>query len=97
MSKSESNFTPALWVNRSDGHITEFRTGRLVATVSKEPRINGDWKANAHLIKAAPEMYEALERMRNELDDVLNTEGNAEVQEMVDFVDAALKKARGEI
>jgi len=53
--------------------------------------------ANAHLIAAAPDMYEALEFVRGFIEDYfVGDEDSGEPQEALRVVNKALKKARGE-
>lgn len=67
------------------------------------PRLpKGSQTANAQLIAAAPELYEALEDLMSAMDDVLYNADRvpdcivAVAQDEMDKAKAALKKARGE-
>ena len=53
-------------------------------------------RANAHLIAAAPELYEALEEMSSCLSDIISGNDWGAVEEYLDDARAALAKARGE-
>lgn len=56
-------------------------------------------EANAHLIAAAPDLYEALEQARDtilELINARNSEAEGSDEDWVGGINAALSKARGE-
>ena len=105
MSKTE--FTPGPWVS-SAGHIYKTgKDGANIAAVS-EPRAEthvgytpvrlgskdaDEAFANAHLIAAAPELYEALDELTNYSGGASNALEDPYVMERVE---AALSKARGE-
>jgi hypothetical protein len=68
-----------------------------------EHRRNGTdpWAANAHLIAAAPSLYEALKAARFYVNEcrfsgALTEKGHSECAEVLANLDAALAKARGE-
>lgn len=85
----EAKFTPGPWRVRfgNIGHVAA-ENGALVA---KCQRLTGlcNLQANAHLIAAAPELYEALERVIKIIDDSSWCLKLTEER-------AALAKARGE-
>lgn len=86
---SEAKFTKGEWKIQDDGHgmigvILKKGLGILIGRKSKETQ------ANAHLIVAAPEMYNLLERLTshdNCKKDIIHLLGEA---------DNLLAKARGE-
>ncbi len=86
---SEAKFTPGPWRVRfgNIGHVTA-ENGALVAKCQRLTSLC-NLQANAHLIAAAPDLYEALERVIKIIDDspwcLKLTEERA-----------ALAKARGE-
>lgn len=53
-------------------------------------------RANAHLIAAAPDLYEALEQCRSELKSILLQYDNTTPSYGLDLANNALDKARGE-
>jgi len=62
-----SNFTPGPWEMRHDGSrkwceyiITGKNNGTFTPTTATIPRYTGQDEANAHLISAAPRLYDAL-------------------------------------
>ena len=81
---TEAKFTPGPWVVSGNATINKKPKG-WIASVS-----NTDRKANAHLIAAAPDLYEVLEEARVFLVH-LNATGS-----LIDQIDEALAKARGE-
>lgn len=92
---SESNFTPGPWkvvpwriTTNPDDEIVAVQRGQeggfSVHAASGHKRALAD----AHLIAAAPDLYEALEMLCDAVD------GN--YKELVDIADKALKKARGD-
>ena len=52
--------------------------------------------ANAHLIAAAPEMYEMLLKLRDDVDNVIESAGWYFDNEELENIDKLLSKARGE-
>lgn len=84
---SKPSFTPGPWeVERSVMGCRSICAGEvLVASVEDAPT-----KANARLIAAAPELYEALQKASNTL------AGCGMPKIAADICDAALRKARGE-
>ena len=89
---NETKFTPGPWLFSSykSGNSVIVIDGKEfdVATVNYPNR-----DANAHLIAAAPELYEALDALRAEL--FLHAEGNY-FRPLLDKAEIALAKARGE-
>jgi glycine cleavage system aminomethyltransferase T len=76
-----------------DPYVTIDDGSKAVAYIMTRDRARGrdinDWKANAHLIAAAPDMYDALEMARRKLLQAGFFNASYEC-------DAALAKARGE-
>ena len=105
----DTKFTPGPWaqVPQSNGSVMIARrheTGkqlsphglRLVCNVLVRGSSMSEDDANAHLIAAAPEMYEALERIYGRLL-MSERDGDAHItEEDGAMVEAALRKARGE-
>lgn len=93
---AETKFTPRPWSifgPLSDKHEPAYRVSAertLSLTVSPCPDgfVHGENKANAHLIAAAPDLYEALELL-------LSAQGKME-EKAIKMAKAALAKARGE-
>ena len=99
-------FTPGPWTKMNATDVFEgYWNGRQVADCMVDNDINyPQQKANAALIAAAPELYEALEKLINDLPDCTidwardgmgNTNANCIVNSR-DKGKAALAKARGE-
>ena len=96
---SDTKFTPGPWVVKSNGHY--FDIGQDYKHACKEVPVYPtacigvphELEDNAHLIAAAPELYEALESARTWVDDC---GAQAGLQHILDEIDAALAKARGE-
>ena len=93
-------FTPAPW-SRGQGErlpraVLDPKTHYTIAICEKDalqpqfPPAEAEREANARLIAAAPELYEALEIVRTQLSGSLSAQG------LLEEVDAALAKARGE-
>ena len=93
-----NKFTPGPWTVKdsnvicSDGMSPTGANSNIMDTPSRN-------SANAHLIAAAPDMYEALDSLVAVVGlTAFNHEGQRQVlQEAVDLTVAALKKAMGEI
>lgn len=88
---SEAKFTKGEWKIQDDGYgmigvILKKGLGILVGRKSKETQ------ANAHLIAAAPEMYEMLD----EVSHVLGHELNPTNKTYIKAIKELLAKARGE-
>ncbi len=100
MSTNETKWTPGPWKIRRSGCISAGDEGALVATTGYrvEAGKNED-DANARLIAAAPEMYEALqaEKYAQALANDPNSQEQAKVARARadDFRRAALAKAEG--
>lgn len=107
---SETKFTPGPWgwvEQYRGGHAwlqsasEKFTIGNAIiddgsAYGEYPPRIAVN-EANAHLIAAAPDLYEALERLLPMAEDDCFQYGNsADEDEDIIFARAALAKARGE-
>lgn len=99
----KEQFTPAPWhVNKSDNCLVYDADNIGVCSTRHndgEPRRNA--KANATIIAAAPEMYEALEKMEISLKYQIEEIGNGSAailifEEEAKLIFKALSKARGE-
>ena len=99
---SDAKFTPGPWAvdNRASFCVNAERdgaaggvcsTGGYYASWRDGEELMLENQANAHLIAAAPELYEALERMVADYDIGEMTE-----TPILDVANAALAKARGE-
>ena len=107
----ETKFTPGPWRVRDASHggrlvfpahdrreITPTDNNGLVAVLFKTNRAGSD-EANAALISAAPDLYEALKLARECIAYCRRAHKDAQSGEGVPvevFIDAALAKARGE-
>lgn len=92
---NNAKFTPGPWHNEEVTAITAYSEGEVrpwyVASVHRHIGDGADqMAANAHLIAAAPELYEALEECRA----LLDGEGGMPVG-VRERADAALAKALG--
>jgi len=89
---NQTKFTPGPWLFSSykSGNSVIVIDGKEfdVATVNYPNR-----DANAHLIAASPDLYEALDALKAEL--FLHAEGNY-FRPLLDKAEIALAKARGE-
>lgn len=101
-----AKFTPGPWAYRPELHDDwgVVRAGRFWICQAKDPNVCSDeqlaqhraaktdpWEANAHLIAAAPELYEVLALCVAELEAT-----DPFSKELVSKATAALSKARGE-
>lgn len=106
-----TKFTPGPWVANIEtasstwsGHAMESSifgpNHELIADINPNYAETPDcWQSNAHLIAAAPDLYEALENL---LDDYKCSasewlgDSRAQADLLISYADAAIKKARGE-
>ena len=100
---SERKWTPGPWVAKSVVENGEW----MGVAVQADSDVEILWfendpepdDANAHLIAAAPDLYEALEQARDtilELINARNSEAEGSDEDWVGGINAALAKARGE-
>jgi len=80
--------TPAPWKHDPTWGIIKYGKSEICALHSGN-------LANAHLISAAPDLLEALERAENALNWFINDEGECDI-EALDTTRAAIAKAKGE-
>lgn len=85
---SEPNFTQGLW-NNCDGETIETKKARI-CIIAPLNLTQEESDANAALIAAAPEMYEALEFSKRKFHDLY-------FENCCEYIESVLKKARGEI
>ena len=85
---SEPTFTPGPW-NNCDGETIETRKARI-CIIAPLNLTQEESDANAALIAAAPEMYEALEFSKRKFHDL-------RFKNCCEYIESVLKKARGEI
>ena len=98
---SEIKFTPGPWLIAGESATFVYALGPEgtnvfwcdVQAAGRERASRDELIANAHLIAAAPELYEALESARTWVDEC---GAQAGLQAILDEIDAALAKARGE-
>ena len=105
---NKTKFTPGPWIIFTKLSSQENHKGFILTDANKmcvadvEP-IDEDGAAgiyNAHLIAAAPDLYEALANLKPYLDSIVCYASTVEEYEANNFVfkvESALKKARGEI
>jgi hypothetical protein len=81
------------------------RFAQVICHVQIDRHGRGDMLANARLIAASPDLYEALKAVREFVEAEVDNRGAAgsdmsdyqnEAQQTLDLIDAALSKARGE-
>ena len=92
----ETKWTPGPWycVEQNKTIVRSSSAKEEVARASHCYMNRGEREANAHLISAAPELYEALEVAEEALSDIADDEGwLAPIRSQIN---AALSKARGE-
>ena len=96
---NETKFTPGPWVMQhgKDVHgnaewmVRVYPDGIGITTLTRLPRPGIEQEFNAHLLAAAPELYEALEGLMDDLSLRAKMRG-----EVVENAFDALAKARGE-
>ena len=92
----ETKFTKGKWNFCSDGNVYAFLNNgganKLFSTETKSIFLSEEEKANAHLIAAAPEMYEALEQVMT----TLSSDGFGCFDNTCAEIGKLLAKARGE-
>ena len=84
---SEPKFTQGLW-NNCDGETIETKKARI-CIIAPLNLTQEESDANAALIAAAPEMYEALEFSKRKFHDLY-------FENCCEYIESVLKKARGE-
>lgn len=84
----EPKFTQGLW-NNCDGETIETKKARI-CIIAPLNLTQEESDANAALIAAAPEMYEALEFSKRKFHDL-------RFKNCCEYIESVLKKARGEI
>lgn len=84
---SEPKFTPGLW-NNCDGETIETKKARI-CIIAPLNLTQEESDANAALIAAAPEMYEALEFSKRKFHDLY-------FENCCEYIESVLKKTRGE-
>ena len=94
---NQTKFTPGPWrigTPPPNGEQTIGTVaGLMVAVATTGHNVAEETKANAHLIAASPDLYEALDALKAEL--FLHAEGNY-FRPLLDKAEIALAKARGE-
>lgn len=105
---SETKFTPGPWHKdeRSDIYVRDSEGDYIAETYAPMPkrkRAKGENEANAHLIAAAPELYEALEKAaevfrayQSHHEANRHTDKAERNKFYAEQIEAALTKARGE-
>jgi len=78
----------------SDGHFLIDSHTQAVAETTGQ--FMGKAKANAALISAAPELYEALEVCKVHIEAKLRSQDDPVLARSLVYIETALKKARGE-
>lgn len=98
---SPTKHSPAPWTTKYDPSTHRFEinadhAGQCVAFIHVPPAVGYENRqANAHLIAAAPELYEALEGVRFGIDAEYKRSGCLVAKDELATIDAALAKARG--
>lgn len=94
------NWTPGPWKNDNglvNGRMSDGRVSFDIFDAAEWPGDEDEAHANAHLIAAAPAMYDALKALHLQaLQSSLNDPANEWGREALDMASAALSKARGE-
>lgn len=95
---SEVGHTPGPW--RLDGCVIRGQSAkgheRPICEIYREVRTTPETLANAALLLAAPEMFDALHAARGTIKQLYSMRGceaEGEFEEWVDFIDAAIAKA----
>ena len=92
---TETKWTPGPWHSRGFPTISAGKGNGMIAKVFERYMDRAEREANANLIAAAPELYEALADAR-ELTQALINDGYTGYIGQRGRIDAALAKARGE-
>lgn len=106
MNNQKPKFTPGPWeiTNNDDLHLTIRRNGYWahshIAYINGNVllRDDGDFKANANLIAAAPDLYTSCEITLEQLSNFPTVDDISQMQKamLIANLNAALSKARGE-
>ena len=91
---NETRWTPGPWACHPSAFMADGDDKRAYFIVSGLG-FSGKADANAHLIAAAPELYEELEKARRTIQALID-DGYTGYLEFRNSIDAALAKARGE-
>jgi len=96
-----AKFTPGPWAvyPGTDGNeicAVDHSPGLPIRQVICGPRRGENWIANAHLIAAAPDMYEALQDLIALAEHAMREAGDYDINGELEDARAALAKARGE-
>lgn len=92
----ETKFTNGPWVNVGGWVDAESKGGGVICSLSAVDRKSeAESDANANLISAAPELYEALVTAAA-LYQIIIDMGRTEYKELLDQANSVLSKARGE-
>src|SRR5687767_9415560 len=100
---SEMKWTHGNWSSYDDrgstGRLEIVAVGKTVARIFKTTGDEAEDLANAHLIAAAPELYEALGACLAQMRIWVSINGDmvGAIQEKIDAGEKALAKARGEV
>ena len=98
-----AKYTPWRAVNRGHGYAVESEAGLTIAWVGKgglygdsvQTQEIGDCKRHAQLMAAAPELYDALEQIADQLERIGDTRPHKDGQ-FIEAAREALALARGE-
>ena len=104
--RNEQKWTPGPWVvhggsvydMRGNREFPEFmRAGKQICRpCDKKTNTYKKWSANAHLIAAAPDVYEKLEKLVERVEQMQYDHNTSDGDLALDEARAALAKARGE-
>ena len=92
---NERKWTPGPWLVSKEFTLKAFKAGVTLRLWSSRKCADAD----AHLIAAAPDLYEALEQARDTIRELINarsSEAEGSDEDWVGGINAALAKARGE-